>query len=123
MAGVALLLSLCVAALGALGVASPPRFLRVIRRFEGRAGLCAAAAFRVMMGGALVLAAPASRAPEVVRVLGLIIIAAGLITPLFGVERLHRILEWWSRRGPVFMRVWAGVALALGLLLAYAVCR
>ena len=123
MAGIAFILSLGVAALGVLGVISPPRLLRVIRRFESRAGLYAAAAFRVVLGGALVLAAPASRAPEVVRLLGLIIIAAGLLTPLFGVERLRRILDWWSRRGAAFMRVWAGVALAVGLLLAYAVCR
>ena len=72
---------------------------------------------------ALVLAAPASGAPEVVRVLGLIIIAAGLLTPLFGVERLRRILEWWSRPRLAFMRVWAGIALVCGLLLAYAVDR
>jgi len=49
-----------------------------------------------------------------------VILVAGLITPLFGLERFGRILNWWSARGPVFMRVWAGFALVMGLLLAYA---
>jgi len=57
-----------------------------------------------------------------VHVLGLIILAAGLLTRLFGVERLRRILDWWTGRGPAFTRVWGAAALAVGVLLAYAVC-
>jgi len=120
MALVALILSLWVAALGALGVASPVRLLGIVRQFQRPAGLCAAAALRVILGVALFLAAPTSRAPEAVRILGIVILVAGLITPLFGLERFGRILNWWSARGPVFMRVWAGFALVMGLLLAYA---
>jgi len=67
------------------------------------------------------LKGPISRSPYVVRILGVLIFAAGFITPLFGVERFRRVLQWWSSRGPVFTRVWAGFALGLGLLLAYAV--
>jgi hypothetical protein len=58
------------------------------------------------------------RPPEVVRVLGIIIFVSGL-TPLFGLKRFDRLLDGWSARGPVFMRVWAG--LAIGLFLAYLV--
>lgn len=121
MAFVALVLSLFVAALGALGMFSPMRLLDIVRHFQSPAGIYAAAALRIILGVALFLAAPTSRAPEVVRILGIIILVAGLITPLFGLERFRRLLDWWSVRGPAFMRVWAGFALAFGLLLAYAV--
>lgn len=121
MAIVALVLSLFVAALGALGIVSPMGLLRIVRQFQRPAGLYAAAILRVVLGGALFLAAPTSRLPEVVRILGIIIFVSGLITPLFGLERFRRLLNWWSARGPVFMRIWAGFALAFGLLLAYAV--
>ncbi len=120
MALIALGLSLFVAALGAVGMVSPMRLLGVARHFQSPAGLCAAAALRVVLGVALVFAAPTSRAPGVVRILGIIILVAGVITPLFGVERSRRLLDWWSTRGPAFMRVWAGFALVFGLLLAYA---
>ena len=121
MAIAALVLSLFVAALGALGIVSPMGLLSIVRQFQRPAGIYAAAILRVVLGVALFLAAPSSRLPEVVRILGIIIFVSGLITPLFGLERFRRLLNWWSARGPAFMRVWAGFALAFGLLLAYAV--
>ena len=74
-----------------------------------------------MLGVALFLSAPTSRIQEVIRILGITIFVMGIITPLFGFERFRRLLNWWSERGPVFMRVWAGFALGFGLFLAYAV--
>lgn len=121
MAIAALVLSLFVAALGARGIVSPMGLLSIVRQFQRPAGLYAAAILRVVLGVALFLAAPTSRFPEVVRILGIIIFVSGLITPLFGLERFRRLLNWWFARGPAFMRVWAGFALAFGLLLAYAV--
>jgi membrane-bound ClpP family serine protease len=118
---VALVLSLFVAALGALGLLSPMRLLHIVRHFQSPVGLYAAGALRVILGGALFFAAPASRAPKVLRILGIIILVAGLFTPLIGVERVHRLVDWWSTQGAVFMRVWAAFALAFGLLLACAV--
>ena len=118
---VALALCVFVAAIGALGVVSPDRLLGVVRRFQSPTGLYAAAAIRLVFGVALFLAAPTSRAPEIVRVLGVFIIVAGLITPFFGVERFRRIVEWWSALGPVVVRIWAASTLVLGLWLAYAV--
>jgi hypothetical protein len=120
MAIVALVLSLFVAAMGALGIISPLRLLGIVRQFQHPAGLYAAAILRVVLGVALFLASPNSRSPEVVRILGIIILVSGLITPLFGLERFRKLLNWWSARGTIFMRIWAGFALAFGLLLAYA---
>jgi hypothetical protein len=117
----AFLLSLSVVVLGALGIVSPMMLLGVVRKFESPAGIYAAAALRIMLGVALFLSAPTSRVQEVVRILGIIIFVVGIITPLFGIERFRRLLNWWSERGPVFMRVWAGFALGFGLFLAYAV--
>jgi len=121
MALVALVLSLLVATVGALGVVSPTKLLGLVRRFQSPAGLYGAAVFRVLLGTALFVTAPASRAPGAVRVAGAIILVSGLVTPFFGVERFTKILDWWSARDPVFLRMWAGFALTLGLLLSFAV--
>lgn len=118
---VAFVLSLLVAALGALGLISPMRLLDIVRHFQSQTGLYAAAAFRVVLGGALFFAAPSSRAPKFLRILGIIILVAGLFTPLFGVERFHQLLSWWSGQGATFMRVWAAFALGFGLFLVFAV--
>jgi hypothetical protein len=117
----AFVLSLSVVVLGALGIVSPMMLLGVVRKFESPAGIYAAAALRIMLGVALFLSAPTSRVQEVVRILGITIFVMGIITPLFGIERFRRLLNWWSERRPLFMRVWAGFALGFGLFLAYAV--
>lgn len=117
---VALVLSLSVAVLGAVGLVSPPRLFAIVRSFQTPVGLYLAAALRLVLGAALFLAAPASRAPEFLRILGVVIVVAGLITPLFGLDRFRRLLDWWAAQGPIFVRVWATFALAFGLLLAYA---
>lgn len=100
---------------------SPRTLLGIVRRFQTRAGLYAAAGLRLVLGAALVLAAPTSRAPDVVRILGVLIFASGLVTPWLGLARFRTLLAWWSGRGRGFMRAWAALALVLGLFLAYAV--
>ena len=117
---VALVLSLLVAALGALGVASPSRLLGVVRYLQTPAGLYLTATLRVVLGAALFLAAATSRAPELIRIVGTVIVVTGLVGPFFGLERFRRLLRW-SGRGSVFVRAWAAFAVAFGLLLAYAV--
>jgi hypothetical protein len=121
MAAVALAVSLGVAALGALGVASPEALLGVVGAFATPIGLHAAAAIRLVFGAALFLAAPTSRAPSTARILGVTIFVAGLLTPFIGLERITELLDWWSGLGPGFLRAWGAVAFAVGLLLAYTV--
>lgn len=106
-------------AVGAMGVLFPTRLIDFVRRFQSRQGLFLAAAIRLAFGGALFLVAPSSRAPGLVQGLGIFLIAAGLITPFFGVERFERILDWWTGRSPLFMRAWAAFALLFGLLVTY----
>ena len=121
MTTLALVLCLALAAFGALGIASPSRLVAVARRLQSPRGMLVAAAIRVVLGVALFLAAPGSRAPEILRPLGLFIVLVGFVTPFFGAERFGRLLDWWSEQGSIFIRVWALVAMAFGLWLAYGV--
>jgi len=120
MTAVALVLSLAIAALGLVGVISPQRLVDVVRRFQSPTGLCVAAALRLVMGATLYVAAPSSRQPAVLLVLGVFVFAAGIATPFFGVDRFRRLLDWWTARGTGFLRAWAAFAFAFGLLLARA---
>jgi uncharacterized membrane protein HdeD (DUF308 family) len=120
MTSVALIICLLAAAFGALGIASPSQLLALVRRFQTPIGLYFAAGIRVLFGLALLFAAPTSRAPALIYILGIFVIVIGLITPFFGLERFRRLLDWWSAQGPAFVRGWAVVALLFGLSLAYA---
>ena len=117
---VALIICLLTSAFGALGIASPSRLLGVVRYFQTPVGLYFAAGIRVLLGVALLFAAPTSRAPGLIFTLGVAIIVIGVITPFFGLERFRRLLDWWSAQGSAFIRGWAVLALLFGLSLAYA---
>ena len=121
MALLAFALSLLIAALGAVGVFSPQRLIVVVQHFQAPAGLYAAAVLRLVFGAALFLVAPTSRTPEIIRIIGVIAFVAGLITPLFGLERFRKLLDWWVAQGPVVLRLWASFAFGFGLWLAYAI--
>jgi hypothetical protein len=77
-------------------------------------GLYAIAALRIAIGLVFVFAATASRAPRTLRVLGLIVIIAGLSTPWFGVARARAVVNWLASAGPLLMRLDAVVGMALG---------
>jgi hypothetical protein len=121
MAVVALVLSICIAVLGALSMVAPGQLTALVRSMQTRTGLYSAAAIRVVLGMALVFAAPASRAPGVIWVIGIVVFVAGLITPVIGLERFRQITDWFLGWGAMSKRVWGLVALWFGAWLAYAV--
>ena len=53
------------------------------------------------------------------RVLGLVVIIAGLTTPWFGVTRAQATLNWVASAGPLLMRLDACVGMAMGGFLVY----
>jgi len=83
------------------------------------AGLYGIAALRIAIGFVIVLAASASRAPRTLRGLGLIVIIAGVSTPVFGVARAQAVVNWLAHAGPLLMRLDAVVAIAVGGFLLY----
>lgn len=116
---VAFFLSLFIAAMGALGAASPAMLVSALRRFASPAGIYALTAIRLATGTAYSLSASASRIPGALRTLGGLSIVSGVVTPLVGTERFRTLLAWWSARGISFMRAWSLAALATGLFLAW----
>jgi hypothetical protein len=117
---VAAILSLLVVALGAIGLVSPAALLGVAGSFVSPSGLRVAAALRIVLGGTLFLAAPTSRVPRVLRVLGVLILVAGLITPFIGPERARAALDAWTAGGLGVVRAGAAFALAFGAFLVWA---
>ena len=117
----ALIVALLAVMIGITGVVAPDTLFAMMRYAGTPAGLYAAAVGRVAVGVVLIMVAPRSRAPQLLRGLGGFIMLAGMMTPFFGVERTRAILEWASTQGTALIRGGAALALALGGLLAFAV--
>ena len=69
----------------------------------------------------LLLVASASRLPKTLRAIGVVIVIAGLLTPLFGVERAAAAFNQLSIQGPMVIRAVSVAALAFGLFVVYAI--
>src|SRR4029453_938792 len=98
----------------AISFAVPELKLSLERSGMTPTGLYAIAVLRTAIGLVFVFAAPASRAPRTLRVLGLVVIIAGLTTPWFGVTRARTTLNWVASAGPLLMRLDACVGMAMG---------
>jgi len=58
--------------------------------------------------------------PRVLQVVGAIVLLAGLVTPLFGVERTKAVLAWEAAQGMVWLRIGGALAMAIGGFLTFA---
>ena len=103
----------------AISFAVPDLKLSLERSAMTPTGLYAIAVGRIAIGLVFVFAAPASRAPRTLRVLGCIVIIAGLSTPWFGVARARAVVDWLASVGPWSLRLAAVVGMAIGGFIVY----
>jgi hypothetical protein len=115
------LIGLFVVMVGVIGVAVPSALLRAADYAITPIGLDAAAALRIGIGIVLVLVAPTTRAPKLIRVFGAIAVVAGVITAAVGVDRARAMLAWETGQGTTLIRMGAVLALVLGGLIVFAV--
>ena len=76
---------------------------------------------RLLLGAALIIAAPQTRFPEVMEVLGWIAIVAAIAILFMGRNRLKSFIAWFQRMTNTMVRVWLVFGFAFGAFLVYAV--
>jgi hypothetical protein len=118
---VAVLIGVFVMVVGLIGVAAPSALLRAADYATSPIGLYAAAALRVGFGIVLVMVASTTRAPKLIRALGAVAVAAGVLTVVVGVERARSILAWETAQGTTLIRLVALIPLVVGGLIVFAV--
>ena len=124
MATVVAAFGVIIAALGLLG-AIAPGVMKAIASFFRRPGShYVAAAVRFVLGLLLIIGGPYCRpeyySQEIVRWFGVFTVAAGVLILLVGQNQLLKFIDWWLARPPLFMRLWAIIAILLGGYLVYA---
>jgi len=85
-------------------------------------GIYFAVIVRLMLGVALIVAAPESLYPMAFLIVGWIAIVAAAAVAFIGRERLRRITDWFLERfTPPIIRLWLLIAMAFGGFLVYGV--
>ncbi len=108
-------------ALGIAGIVSPPRLFALVSRWQSQAGLYVTAGVRVLLGGALLVAASESRAPLYLKLFGAVALAAGVATPFFGLRRFEALLDWWRAQPAAFVRMSCVLVVLIGVSFVWAV--
>lgn len=84
-------------------------------------GYYVAAAVRVLLGVALIFAAPGSRFPVVFQFVGWLAIVAAVGLLIMGQDRLRKLVEWFDQLSDTVYRAWLVIAVIFGLFLVYGV--
>ena len=121
----AFVFGLSISAVGTVGILAPSGLVWLAQAFVSSGGLAfyVIAAVRIAFGLILISVASASRAPKTLRVVGYLILIAGITTALTGlvaIERARAGIEWWLQQGTGVGRLTGVLVLAFGAFVAYA---
>jgi len=111
-----------VCVLAAWGIYAPNRLLKlVIGAMEKDWGIYLAVIVRLLLGLALILAAPESRFPSIFRLLGWIAIVAAVGMVFLGRARMRGFIAWFERFPPTVIRLWLLFGIAFGGFLVFGI--
>jgi hypothetical protein len=107
---------------GLVGLIAPESFAQLIGAIQVPPVIYAAALVRAVFGVVLLRVAPQSRAPLLLKALGVLVLVGGLLTPIVGVQFGKVILGWWSE-SMLVVRAFATAALVIGSVIVFATTR
>jgi hypothetical protein len=106
--------------MGVWGVLAPSGLIDFVARFGSKGGLWFAAGIRLVFGLALWFAAPASHAPLLLEVLGVITLVAAVVIAFMGADRFRALIDWWTKRSLTAIRFSCLFPVALGAVILWA---
>jgi hypothetical protein len=119
MVALALILCAAIAAMGVVMIFKPAIAHELTRLLADKTGMWVATAIRAVLGLGLLAAASDSKAPTLLRLLGLLILLVAIVVPILGLDRHRRMIDWWLARKRT-TQIFCGVAaLVFGIGLIY----
>jgi len=116
------LFGIVVALLSLWGMAFPDRLMKMVRgAMEQSWGMPFAVGARIVLGVALLIAAPASMFPVFFKVFGWIALIAAAALPVIGLQRLLPLFDWFQRLPGLVIRLWLVVGVLFGAFVIYGV--
>ena len=119
----AFVFGLCILTVGAVGILAPSVLVWIAQHAATSGAFYVVATVRLAFGLVLISVASASKAPRALRILGYIILIAGIATALTGllaIGRARDTIDWWLQQGSGVVRLTGVLVLALGGFVAYA---
>lgn len=91
--------------IGVWGILAPSRMKSFVAGFSSFGGLWFAVVIRLVFGLALWFAAPASRAPLFLQIVGALALIAAVVLPFVGLDRFKALIDWWTNLSTTVIRL------------------
>lgn len=121
MVALALILCAAIAAMGVLTIINPALVHDWTRLLSDKSGMWIATAIRAVLALSLFAAASESKSPMLLRILGLLILILAILTPILGLDRHRRMIDWWLARKRTVEMMCGAAAFVLGVGLIYVI--
>jgi hypothetical protein len=115
----ALILCAAIAAFGVIVIVKPALAHEWTRMFADKRGMWIATAIRAVLALGLLAAASESKAPGLLKILGLLILIVAIVMPILGVDRHRRMIDWWLARKQTVQMICGAAAFVFGIGLIY----
>ncbi len=99
---------------------APSSLKQLLSIFAKKGVLHVAVALRVAIGVVFIIAAPDTRWPTFVGIVGVVVILAGMALVFIGTQRVERFVVWWLDKPDGVLRSWAVLGGAFGALILLA---
>jgi hypothetical protein len=120
MTWIVVLFGIAILGMGMYGLVQPAGMIDFVKSvWKSPAALPFAVGIRVVLGVALLVAAPDCRHPDAARVLGVIALVAAAGGLVMGRAGLAAFVGWFVDRPAEFVRAWTVFAIAFGGFLVY----
>lgn len=121
MIALALILCAAIAAIGMVTIVKPALAHDLTRLLADKTGMWIATAIRAVLGLGLFAAASESKGPMLLRILGSLILILAIATPILGLDRHRRMIDWWLARPRTIEMLCGAAAFVLGVGLIYVI--
>ena len=115
MVALALILCAAIAAMGVVMIFKPALAHELTRLLADKTGMWIATAIRAVLGLGLLAAASDSKAPTLLKLLGLLILIVAIAVPILGLDRHRRMIEWWLARKRMTEMLCGAAAFVFGI--------
>lgn len=119
MVALALILCAAMAGFGASVIVKPSVAHDLTRLFADKTGMWIATAIRAVLALGLLAAASDSKAPMLLRLVGLLILVVAIVMPILGLDRHRRMIDWWLARSRMAEMLCGATAFIFGIGLIY----
>jgi hypothetical protein len=121
MVALALILCAAIAAMGVVIIVKPTLAHEWTRLLADKTGMWIATAIRGVLALGLLASASESKAPMLLRLLGLLILIVAILIPILGVDRHRRMIDWWLARPRTVQLMCGAAAFVFGVGLIYVI--